>query len=167
MKQDKHLFAALAATAICIAGFLLSGCQSNFVKNLPDVLEGVLQRGTAYVVEHHEDLVPHFERASQTLGAIDDGQIESEEFVNVLKGLPVREQDLITIGEGRFREKSIAIRKEHIPKIATRVRRIASEEGIDLSAFTDEKAEKAWQKGRLAWDRIRLMADVLEQPFSG
>ena len=83
------------------------------------------------------------------------------------KGLPVREQDLITIGEGRFREKSIAIRKEHIPKIATRVRRIASEEGINLLAFTDEKAEKAWHKGRLAWDRIRLMADVLDQPFSG
>ncbi len=78
-----------------------------------------------------------------------------EKQAMVARGIYFPERDLLTIGEGRFREKSIAIKKERIPKVAADIRRIASEEGIELSAFTEQRAEKAWHEGRSTWEKAR------------
>jgi hypothetical protein len=64
------------------------------------------------------------------------------------KGEPLTEQALASIGFQWLAQKALGIREAQVPAAAEQIRQLADECDLDLSQFTDEEAQIAWQTGR-------------------
>ncbi len=64
------------------------------------------------------------------------------------EGEPLTDFEIASIGTGWLTQKALGIRKAEVPAVAGQIRQLGDEIDLDLSQFTDEEAQIAWQTGR-------------------
>ena len=67
------------------------------------------------------------------------------------RGFYYNTEQLVAIGQGRIREKALALRPEDIKQYVMTVHKIGEDYNLDLSDFTNKLAFKAWKEGRCQW----------------
>lgn len=60
-----------------------------------------------------------------------------------------------TIGFGWLSQKAIAFDQAQVPTIADKIRNLSLQSGLDMSTFTDELAQEAWEQGQQQWLKAR------------
>lgn len=71
------------------------------------------------------------------------------------KGESLTEQDVASIGFQWLTQKALGIRKAQVPAVAEQIRQLGDQCGLNMSMFTDEAAQIAWQTGRKVAKRAR------------
>ena len=71
------------------------------------------------------------------------------------KGEAYTHEHIASIGSGRMLEKAIAFGEQQVPTAAARIRELADEWDLDMSAFTNEQAQIAWSLGQQKWQQAR------------
>ncbi len=64
-------------------------------------------------------------------------------------------EDIASIGFGRMLEKAIAFGEQQVPAAAVKIRDLANEVNLDMSGFTNERAQLAWSLGQQKWQEAR------------
>ena len=59
------------------------------------------------------------------------------------------------IGFGWLSQKAIAFDEAQVPTIADKIRNLSLQSGLDMSIFTDELAQEAWEQGQQQWQKAR------------
>jgi hypothetical protein len=71
------------------------------------------------------------------------------------KGELLTDFEIGSIGFQWLAQKALGIRKAQVPAVAEQIRQLGDEIDLDLSQFTDEEAQIAWQTGRKVAKRAR------------
>ena len=71
------------------------------------------------------------------------------------KGESVTDFDLASIGFQWLVQKALGFREAQVSVVAEQIRQLADGCGLNMSLFTDEEAQIAWQEGRKVAERAR------------
>lgn len=71
------------------------------------------------------------------------------------EGEPLSDFEIASIGTGWLTQKALGIREAEVPAVAGQIRQLGDEIDLDMSQFTDEQAQIAWQTGRSVAERAQ------------
>lgn len=71
------------------------------------------------------------------------------------KGEPLTDFEIASIGFQWLAQKALGIKKTQVPSVAEHIRQLADHCGLNMTEFTDEEAQIAWQTGRKVAKRAR------------
>jgi hypothetical protein len=74
------------------------------------------------------------------------------------QGESLTEHDVASIGFQWLVQKAVGVREPQVSSVAEQIRQLADHCGLNMSEFTDEDAQEAWQTGRSVAKRAQ--ADV-------